>query len=424
MDSLNRIPPTTPNRMNNSPNTDNLKQEKKLFDLPPEIQNQILSKLEKKDLINLSIAERGDLEAWHNILGNDINEGHIVATMMKGPLPEPAIINRLIPCIPILNFDNVTYKLPIEIVLNDLGAFHNEKCWNDEAIFNLADKLISHGAKVPLVKFNKADNEFNNAVSLMKGNSVVDLYLHLKRNPQILLMKDSNGNSLLHLAITTPTWGSIVAVICREEGVDYSLRNLAGDTPLSHAAKNWLIHSNMIGNINIVLEHSLNKFDLEEQNNQGFNILHLLSKYNYNDKGKLTVHWNYARLQINYISVYAKVVKTLRDSGFNLSSLSREGYSPLKYAIDNDNIPLALTLLDNGAQFANEAEKTQALTVIAKRQGEIIDPNDECTLYRKPTLQVLNDVIAKINKTITVEQVKQLAENPYDGISELFSSLG
>lgn len=367
-------------------------QETALFNLPTEIRNKIEYYLSPGDIANLAIAERIDLDSWHRVLGNDINEGHMVATMMGGQLPDPKILNCRIPCIPIFSShknEPVEYKLPIEIVLNDIGILHNEKSWDDMDLFKLADKLITNGAKVPSV--NLAATDLKKIVELPAH----EFYLYLRRNPDIISMKDLDGNSLLHLAVTAQPLHVLPNfwIILQEKACDFLLKNQAGDIPLNHAAKHCFEYfiARYNNRLPALLSASLKvgNIKLAELNNNGFNVLHIMSQHNHlryyddpradNPRG------------LNLKNFYKSFVKILHDAGFNLNSLSREGCTALKYAVDNYNFPMVLSLLHYQAKFASEDEKTATLQKI-NNYPDKIDPDSN-------TAQLLNKAATKLEQT-------------------------
>jgi ankyrin repeat protein len=220
-------------------------------------------------------------------------------------------------------------------------ALHNNEVEPHE-VYQLADKLLQEGAKLPTPYRTKADfNQISEFFSHLVSDSY-DLYIHLHQNPKIIKIQDENGETLLHAAayigrmLDSYSVKLIHYLIFRAPGLDFNVKNYQGNTPLHVAALNCNDLTTYNSTFPYYLEEAKKaNFDFSTLGQQGQAILHIATRVSYK------THF-FGRQ--NNLTNLLRIVPDI-----DVNVLSSSGSTALYYAIFFMFFAEAKTLLNAGA---------------------------------------------------------------------------
>lgn len=253
--------------------------------------------------------------------------------------------------------------------------------------YDVAKYLLEKGADV-----NSSDR--NGVTILMdtirgKNADLVKLLLKYDANPNL---QEINGRNAYHEAAET---GDIKIInLIREAGVNPLSRDKQGNTPLS------IVLNKDIKTIKAVLGKSYNITDSD-----GNSPIHILVKNNAN----------------------TDILKTLIADGYPIDTRNADGYTPLNIAIEADNVPVSIILLENGANpfqtidkkgtngvtIALEHSNTQIITNIVKYANSLSDIQGNTILHYAAKTSSLDVIKILLSYGIDKNVQNVSGETPY-----------
>lgn len=235
--------------------------------------------------------------------------------------------------------------------------------------YEVSKYLLEHGADV-----NCSDrNGVTILMDTIRGKNVdlVKLLLKYGANPNL---QEINGRNAYHEAAVTGDINIITTI--RDAGVNPLSRDKQGNTPLSIALKSD------IKTIKAVLGTNYNITDSD-----GNSPIHIIVK-----AGASTL-----------------LLETLISEGYPIDTRNADGYTPLNYAIEADNVATALILLEHGANPFQTIDKkgTNGVTIALDHNNKQMITN--IVKYANSMTDIQgNTILHYAAKTCTVETVKTL----------------
>lgn len=235
--------------------------------------------------------------------------------------------------------------------------------------YEVSKYLLEHHADV-----NCSDrNGVTILMDTIRGKNVelVKLLLSYGANPNL---QEINGRNAYHEAAVTGDINIITAI--RDAGVNPLSRDKQGNTPLSIA-----LGSN-IKTIKAVLGNNYNITDSD-----GNSPIHIIVKAGASNQ----------------------LLQTLISDGYPIDTRNADGYTPLNYAIEADNVATALILLENGANPFQTIDKkgTNGVTIALDHNNKQMITN--IVKYANSMTDIQgNTILHYAAKTCSIDTVKTL----------------
>lgn len=234
-------------------------------------------------------------------------------------------------------------------------------------------------AKYLLVRGADANSSDKNGVTILmdtirgKNVELVKLLLSYKANPNL---QEINGRNAYHEAASTKDINIIIAIRDSDSGVNPLYRDKKGNTPLSIAL------DSDIKTIRAILGKNYNITDSD-----GNSPIHIIVK----------------------AKASTKILQTLIADGYQIDTRNADGYTPLNYAIKDNNLQTALILLEHGANPFQTIDKkgTNGVTIALEQNNKQMISN--IVKYANSMTDIEgNTILHYAAKSSSIETIKTL----------------
>ena len=225
----------------------------------------------------------------------------------------------------------------------DIDRLISKNCLAQDAEnFDIADKLLAEGVALP--KERRQRNSFANISEYLHhlAFNVRDLYIALRSDPEIINKQDELGKTILHCVAELglrmgSNSGSLILYLLfnADPKANFSIKDNDGNTPVHIAAAlcNDLVTCRFVFP-NFVQHAAEDGFNFSILNNEGHAVIHLAALLGY----------------VGYPLRYNTITELLSNSfQIDIDVLSSAGCTAFFYAINNNRLVEAHTLLDAGA---------------------------------------------------------------------------
>jgi ankyrin repeat protein len=180
-----------------------------------------------------------------------------------------------------------------------------------------------------------------------------ELKMALQREPNLIIIQDETGRTLLHHAANIPCYDRshldrLFQILFTAPGLNFTLKDNEGNTPLHIAARKCYLKGTCEFIFpTLISEAARRNFDFSTLGQEGESVLHIATKISYVDMSYGANIFGADNLTYTRANNVLNVLNNAIQPGLNVFSTS--GATAFVYAVDNCYLNEAHALLDAGA---------------------------------------------------------------------------